>query len=293
MEREVYRVIASCSCVQSKVPRTLPTGKLKPLPIPERPWSHVSIDLVTDLPKSHGNTTLLVMVDIFSKSVRFVPLHALPTTLMTAEALFQHVFRYFGIPEEIVSDRSPQFTSRVCSSFMEKMGILVSLTSGYHPQVNGQVKRVNQELGWFLRTFCASNSEDWSRFLPWAEYTQNSLLHSATGLTPFQCVLGYQPLLFPWNATPTESPAVDQWFQRSEQVWANTHQRLRQTAQAYKRKADRRHSEHPNYQPSDRVWLSTTDLRQPHGCKKLTSRYTGPFKILKQVNEVTYHLDLP
>lgn len=39
--------------------------------------------------------------------------------------------------------------------------------------------------------------------------------------------------------------------------------------------------------------MSTKDLRQPHGCKKLTPKYTGPFKVIKQINEVTYRLELP
>lgn len=113
-----------------------------------------------------------------------------------------------------MSDRGPQFTSHVWESFMEKLGITVSLTSGYHPQANGQVERANQEIGRFLRTFCSTNPEDWSRFLPWAEYVKNSLRHSATQLTPFQCVLGFQRPLLPWNDNPTDSPSVDDWFSR-------------------------------------------------------------------------------
>lgn len=44
---------------------------------------------------------------------------------------------------------------------MEMLGASVSL-SGYHPQVNGQVESANQELGHFLRTFCANNKEAWA-----------------------------------------------------------------------------------------------------------------------------------
>ncbi|XP_070985515.1 mucin-5B-like [Oncorhynchus clarkii lewisi] len=66
--------------------------------------------------------------------------------LQTAEALFTHVFRHYGVPEDIVSDRGPQFTSRVWRAFMERLAVSVSLTSGYHPESNGQVERVNQEM---------------------------------------------------------------------------------------------------------------------------------------------------
>ena len=84
---------------------------------------------LTDLPPSQGNTTVLVVVDQFSKSCHLLPLPGLPTDLQTAEALFTQVFRHYGVPEDIVSDRGPNFTSRVCRAFMEHLGVSVSLTS--------------------------------------------------------------------------------------------------------------------------------------------------------------------
>ncbi|KAK6303564.1 hypothetical protein J4Q44_G00260180 [Coregonus suidteri] len=112
LARDVRVYVSSCSvCAQCKAPRHLPRGKLQPLPVPQRPWSHLSVDFVTDLPPSQGNTTILVVVDRFSKACRLLPMPGLPTALQTAEALFTHVFRHYGVPEDIVSDRGPQFTS--------------------------------------------------------------------------------------------------------------------------------------------------------------------------------------
>lgn len=54
--------------------------------------------------------------------------------------------------------------------------------------------------------------------------TQNSLGHPSTNLTPFQCILGFQPPLNPWNGNIMGIQAADQWFQHSKQVWASTHQ---------------------------------------------------------------------
>ncbi|KAL0194685.1 hypothetical protein M9458_008257, partial [Cirrhinus mrigala] len=70
----------------------------------------------------------------------------LPTALETAEHLFQQVFRHFGVPEEIVLDRGPQFISHL-------LGVSVNLSSGY-PQTNGQTERKIQELGRYLRAYC-------------------------------------------------------------------------------------------------------------------------------------------
>ncbi|KAL0149885.1 hypothetical protein M9458_054816 [Cirrhinus mrigala] len=152
MRRDTIRYVQSCSvCAMSTSPRQLPTGKLVPLPIPQRPWSHIGVDFVTDLPAAEGNTCILLMVDRFSKMCKFFPLKGLPTAMETAETLFQHLFRHFGLPEEIVSDRGPQFISHVWKAFFKLLGVTVNLSSGYHPQTNGQTERKIQELGHYLR----------------------------------------------------------------------------------------------------------------------------------------------
>ncbi|KAI2647858.1 Transposon Tf2-9 polyprotein [Labeo rohita] len=294
MTADTATFVKSCQiCAQSKTPKELPSGLLQPLPIPQRPWSHLSIDFVTDLPPSQEFTTILVIIDRFSKSCRLVPLKGLPTAMETALALFNHVFRVYGLPEDIVSDRGTQFTSQVWKAFCKQLDINVSLTSGYHPQSNGQVERLNQEIGRYLRSYCSREQHRWSEFLPWAEYAQNSLTHSSTGLTPFQCVLGFQPPMFPWSGEPSSVPAVDDWIKRSERVWDSAHVRLQRAVRNQEIQANRRRLPHPPYQPGQRVWLSTRDIKLRLPSRKLSPRYVGPFKILKRINEVTYQLELP
>ncbi|KAK3511773.1 hypothetical protein QTP70_021808 [Hemibagrus guttatus] len=100
----------------------------------------------------------MVVVDRFSKGCKLVPLKGLPTVMQTAEAMFSHMFWNFGLPEDIVSDWGPQFTSRVWGSLCAWLGIGVSLSSSHHPQSNGQAEHLNQEIGRFLRTYCSRES---------------------------------------------------------------------------------------------------------------------------------------
>lgn len=91
-------------------------GKLLPLPTPNRPWSHIDINFLTDLPESEGTNTLLVSVDGFFRAIKLTPLHNLPSAFQTAELLFQHIFWAYGIPEDIISDQRSQFLSQDRSS---------------------------------------------------------------------------------------------------------------------------------------------------------------------------------
>ncbi len=172
-------------CNQIKTSHLPPLGLLYPLPIPHCPWSHLSLDFVTGLPSSQGNTTIFIIVDRFSKAARFITLPKLPPAKETAELITTHIFRVFGISLDIVSDRGPQFSSRFWQAFCQSLGTKVSLSSGFHPESNGQTERVNQDLESTLRCMVGSNPSSWSSYLIWAEYAHNTLRSSSTGRSPF------------------------------------------------------------------------------------------------------------
>ncbi len=248
---------------------------------------HLKGPKITSVPRG------LTVIDRFSKACRLIPLPKLPTAFETAEILCNNVFRFYGLPEDIVSDRGPQFTSRVWSSFFRQLNVNISFTSGHHPQSNGQTERLNQELTRFLRTYCQQNQADWSKYLMWAEYAQNSLQKPATGLTPFKCILGYQPPLFPWSGEPSNLPSVTEWLQRSEETWNRAHTHLQRAVRRQEEQANRHRRPQPQYVPGQWVWLSTRDLRLRLPCRKLSPRFVGPFQILRQITPVSFRLDLP
>ncbi|KAI2665690.1 Transposon Tf2-9 polyprotein [Labeo rohita] len=112
MARDIRLFVLACSvCAVSKTSNRPSAGLLQPLLVPSRPYSHMSLDFVTGLPPSQGNTVVLTVVDRFSKVTHFIPLPKLPSARETALAVVDHVFRIHGLPTDVVSDRGPQFVS--------------------------------------------------------------------------------------------------------------------------------------------------------------------------------------
>ena len=71
---DIDRYIQNCNdCRRSTIPRDKTPGLLKPLPIPERPWQHISMDF-HELPKDYnGYNTILILIDYFKKRTISIP----------------------------------------------------------------------------------------------------------------------------------------------------------------------------------------------------------------------------
>ncbi len=258
MARDIQCFVLACSvCAISKTSNRPSAGLLQPLSVPSRPWSHISLDFVTGLPASSGNTVVLTVVDRFSKAAHFIPLPKLPSARETAVAVIDHVFRIHGLPTDVVSDRGPQFVSKFWSEFCRLLGATVSLSSGYHPQSNGQTERANQDLERMLRCVVSQNPSSWSQQLSWVEYAHNSLPVSGTGLSPFECSLGYQPPIFSSLESEVAVPSAHAFVQRCRRTWSRARQTLLQVGARTKAKADRHRSRPPVYVVGQEVWLRT------------------------------------
>ncbi|WVZ05361.1 hypothetical protein V8G54_018707 [Vigna mungo] len=72
MHQGVYTFVTQCEiCQQTKIPAQKPTGLLQPIPPPTKYWENLSLDFIVGLPSYQGNSTILVVVDRFSKAAHF------------------------------------------------------------------------------------------------------------------------------------------------------------------------------------------------------------------------------
>ncbi|KAI3367172.1 hypothetical protein L3Q82_008231 [Scortum barcoo] len=170
----------------------------------------------------------------------FIHLTKLPSAKEIASVMIHHVFRIHGLSTDIVSDRGPQFRFEFC----QLLGATVSLSSGYHPESNGQTERLNQELETCLRCLVAQNQASWSDHLTWVEYTHNSLVH------------GYQPPLFPTNEEEVTVLSAHTMARRCRKIWAAARRMLLRGQERMKAAADRHRRPAPVYTPGQKVWLA-------------------------------------
>ena len=96
------------------------------------------------------------------------------------------IWKLHGIPRKILSDRGPQFASKFMEELTKTLGIKRQLSRIYHPQIDGQTERINQEIGTFLQHYMNYQQDNWTDWLAAAEFQYNDKRHAAIGKTPFE-----------------------------------------------------------------------------------------------------------
>ncbi|CAJ2634448.1 unnamed protein product [Trifolium pratense] len=213
-----------------------------------------------------------------------------------AEIYVEQIVKLHGIPTSIISDRDPRFTSRFWESLQEALGTKLRLSSAYHPQTDGQSERTIQSLEDLLRACVLEQNVNWDSCLPLVEFTYNNSYHSSIGMAPFEALYGRR----------CRTPLC--WYETGEgailgpEIVQETTEKIRMIREKMKASQDRQKSYHDErrkdieFQEGDHVFLrvkSTTGVGRALKSRKLTSRFIGPFEILKRVGKVAYRIALP
>lgn len=298
MKQDVADLVKNCDvCARNKPDLSPYPGLLQPLPIPDQPWSHISMDFVEGLPKSQGKDVILVVVDRLTKYGHFLPL-AHPYTSQTVAKLFlDNVYKLHGMPVSIVTDRDKVFTSSFWKELFSILAVTLNFSTAYHPQSDGQTERLNQCVETYLRCMTSATPKYWSRWLSLAEHWYNTNYHSATKTTPFQSLYGYPPpyLSMAPYFDSTVGDVKDYMLDR-QLMLRSLKENLAQAQGRMKLYADQGRTER-EFQVGEYVYLKLQPYRQTsvslHRNLKLASRLYGPYKILKRIGPVAYELELP
>ena len=109
------------------------------------------MDLITGLPDSNGYDAILTIVDHgCSWAAVFLPCHTTITGPQIVQKYFQYVYPWFGIPDKVISDRDPRFTSHFGQGLAKELGVTQNISTAFHPQTDGLTEWTNQWLEQYL-----------------------------------------------------------------------------------------------------------------------------------------------
>jgi hypothetical protein len=207
---DVEAYVRTChACQRDKAVRTGPRGLLQPLDIPERKWESVSMDFITQLPRTpRGHSQIVVFVDRCTKMVHLAALPEEATAEDVALCFRREVFRLHGLPKSIVSDRDRKFTGKFWSELLRLLGTSRRLSTAYHPQTDGQTERMNAVLEDMLRHWVNPSLDNWDTLLDCAEFAINNAKSQSTQTTPFRLNYGCDPLTPLSLEAGTQVPSV-------------------------------------------------------------------------------------
>ena len=136
---------------------------------------------------------IVVIIDQFMKMIH---LRATTTNISLkriAKIYMDDILKLHRVPRKILSDRGPQFASKFMEEFTKALETKRQLLITYHPQTDGQIERINQEIGTFLRHYVNYQQDNWTDWLAVVELQYNDKKHAAMGKTPFKLNFGRHP----------------------------------------------------------------------------------------------------
>jgi len=176
------------------------------------------------------------------------------------------------------------------------LGIESKISMAFHPQMDRQTKRVNQELEQYLRIFINHRQEQWPEWLGMAEFAYNNKAHSSTRISPFKANYGQDPRMGFEGKKKRKYEGAERFVTKMKEIQEEAKTALGKAQEEIKKYADRKRAEVDDYKVGDLVLLSTKDLKYQmvgRRTEKLTERFVGPYKVKKIVSSNMIELELP
>ncbi|KAJ9535388.1 hypothetical protein OSB04_un001497 [Centaurea solstitialis] len=298
MKRDVAKYVEKClTCLRVKAEHQKPHGKLQPLEIPEWKWEHVTMDLVTGLPKTvRKHDAIWVVVDRLTKSAHFIAIREASSSEVLADIYVREIVARHGVPVTVISDRDVRFTSRFWSKFHEELGTKLQFSTAFHPQTDGQSERTIRTLEDMLRACVLDFGGSWESHLPLVEFSYNNSFHASIGMPPYEMLYGRRcrtPIC--WGEVGQRELGSTEIVQRTTESIQQIRERLKAAQSRQKSYADKRRS-NLEFSVGDKVLLKVSPWKGVIRFRKrgkLGPRFIGPFGIVARIGKVAYRLELP
>jgi hypothetical protein len=292
----IRRYVGCChTCRRSKASREKYHGLLKPLPVPERRWQHISIDFVVDLPESEGCKNIMVVVDRLTKNRYLIPC-AKMEAIDVARMFLRYVWCNNGLPDTIISDRGKQFVSAFHDKLCKQLKIDPHFSTGFHPETDGQTENANAAMEQVLRAYTNYRQDDWVSWLPTAQFEANNTVSESTGVSPMMACYGQNPRMGFEPPSGTQRPAyqalqareVNQMIEKMRDVTEFIREEMTWAQALQQEYANQKRSPAPAYKVGNKVWLDARNIRTQRASKKLDWKNLGPYRVAKRISSHAY-----
>jgi hypothetical protein len=297
MTKYVDRWVKNCQTCRRITPsREGHQGVLKPLPVPGKSWKHLSMDFITHLPESQGFDAILVVVCRLTKFCRYTPCKGTCNAGELARLFRDNIWKLYGLPETVVSDRGTQFISTFWKHLCQILDTRAQLSTAYHPESDGQTERMNAILEQYLRAYVSYLQDDWAEWLASAEFAGNSQVSETTKVSPFFALYGFEPRFGFEPIQPDLRPAT-----RDANLFAEQMKKIMDFCRTKIIAAQARWEDYTNlsrkparrYLPGQKVWLNARNIQTLRPQKKLDWKNLGPFTVKRMIGSHACELELP
>lgn len=149
------------------------------------------MDFITGLSRtSRQNDSIMVVVNRMRKLAHLIALKSTNSTSEVAQIFNREIVSLHGVPKKIVLDRDAKFTSKFWKELFEILGIQLAFSKSYHPQTDGQTKKVNKILEDMLRMYVMHQQRKWQEYLPLVEFSYNNGYQESLNMSPFEALYG-------------------------------------------------------------------------------------------------------
>jgi hypothetical protein len=304
MKRDLMEFCDSCDVCQKIKNRNFTRfGYLIPNPIPSRPYESISMDFIVNLPWSGDYNAIFVVVDRLSKHATFIPTNSGLSAEGFAELFVLHTVSRFGLPDSIIADRDPRWTSDFWKSVVAILKTRMSLSTSHHPQHDGQTENVNRQLETMLRAYVSRDKSDWLTWLKLLEFAYNNNMHLSTGTTPFLLLYGFSPkspleFILPIKEGSTlygMGSQASTYLENLDMHRKSAREAIARAQEEQSKYYNRGRKDVPEFKIGSRVLINPHSLEwiesKGEGAK-LVQRWIGPFEVLQKLNPRTYRLRL-
>jgi len=147
--------------------------------------------------------------------------------------------------------------------------INAKLSIAYHPQIDGKIERINQDLEQYLRMFIDYQQEQWPDWLVTAEFVYNNKVQMSTKVLLFRANNGRDPHMGFEMRKKGKFEKAEEFTTRMKEVHKKAKVTLKKSQEKIKKYIDRKRKEVEEYQVGNWVFLSTKDLKYKMKEKRL------------------------